>query len=176
MFAFFLFLVCATLLVKSFHVTIFSSKCLTFDISKRIQSSLICMLSDSDSSSNVIVNSNDLFDGSLLAPPLDEAEILKAVDAIIPPSFTKDSNGISTRNMAKGVATTADATFQPLGASYIMCSSCKTAYVMSEEDVGKGKRVQCGVCEKEWFQSTDRLLKIGNENQIYNMTEAKLLR
>ena len=130
------------------------------------------MVSDSDSS--VVDNKNDLLDVSLLVPSLEDVEILKAADSIIPPSSIKVSNGITSRSMAKGVAATADAVFQPFGSSYIMCSSCKTAYVMSEEEIGKGKRVQCGVCEKEWFQSTDRLLKIGNENQIYNMTEGKI--
>ena len=41
--------------------------------------------------------------------------------------------------------------------SYIMCSSCKTAYVVGDHDLGRrGMRVRCGVCDKEWYQSGER--------------------
>lgn len=92
------------------------------------------------------------------------------------------------------VKSLADAVKQPDGASYIMCSSCKTAYVMSENEIGKkgiihtyhlptniltytcvGLRVRCGVCEKEWYQTTERLLKTDGNNILANMTEIKVV-
>ena len=92
------------------------------------------------------------------------------------------------------VKSLADAVKQPDGTSYIMCSSCKTAYVMSENEIEKkgiihtyyllvsiltykfiGIRVRCGVCEKEWYQTTERLLKTDGNNILANMTETKVI-
>ena len=59
--------------------------------------------------------------------------------------------------------------------SYIMCSSCKTAYVVGDHELGRrGMRVRCGVCDKEWYQSGERLLKTDGQNRLFNMTEEKV--
>ena len=61
------------------------------------------------------------------------------------------------------------------GTSYIMCSSCKSAFAVNEDDLGKrGKRVRCGVCEKEWFQSGGRMLHSDNQHELQNMTDVKV--
>lgn len=98
-------------------------------------------------------------------------------------------------DVISAVKSLADAIKQPDGTSYIMCSSCKTAYVMSESEVDKkgtihyvthlftfrlnclliGVRVRCGVCEKEWYQTSERLLKTDMNNILSNMTETKVV-
>lgn len=50
-----------------------------------------------------------------------------------------------------------------------------TAYLMTEAGLGKRSlRVRCYVCEKEWFQTTERLLKTDNQHHLQNMTEDKI--
>jgi hypothetical protein len=47
---------------------------------------------------------------------------------------------------------------------------------MTEEGLGKRSlRVRCFVCEKEWFQTTERLLKTDAQHHIQNMTDDKVL-
>lgn len=65
---------------------------------------------------------------------------------------------------------------QPNPATYILCGSCKTNYLMSENELGKkGMRVRCSVCEKEWFQTTDRLMVTDDNSAIRNMTETAIV-
>ena len=64
----------------------------------------------------------------------------------------------------------------PNPASYITCSACKTNYLMPEAELGKkGMRVRCIVCEKEWFQTTDRLMVTDGNSAIRNMTETAIV-
>ena len=63
------------------------------------------------------------------------------------------------------------------GTSYIMCSQCKSSYIYDEAifgSSGKGKRVCCGVCGKEWFQSSSRVLTTDNANFLTGMTDNKV--
>jgi predicted Zn finger-like uncharacterized protein len=62
------------------------------------------------------------------------------------------------------------------GTMYIMCSQCKSSYVYDEEVFGnsKGRKVECGVCGKEWFQSGARVLTTDNSNYLTGMTETKM--
>lgn len=47
---------------------------------------------------------------------------------------------------------------------------------MTEEGLGKRSlRVRCFVCEKEWFQTTERLLKTDSQHHIQNMSDDKIL-
>jgi len=65
--------------------------------------------------------------------------------------------------------------YVPQGTGYIMCSTCKTAYLMNESElVNRGLRVKCGLCEKEWFQSIERLMKTDNVHFVQKMDEAKV--
>lgn len=61
-------------------------------------------------------------------------------------------------------------------AQYLMCSTCKSAYVADETLLNSrvGLRVRCGVCEKEWFQSIERLSTLDNSSQLGNMSEEKI--
>lgn len=62
------------------------------------------------------------------------------------------------------------------GTMYIMCSQCKSSYVYDEKVFGssKGRKVCCGVCGKEWFQSGARVLTTDNSNYLTGMTETKV--
>jgi len=72
-------------------------------------------------------------------------------------------------------STDAIITTQPNPATYISCSACKTNYLMSESDLGKkGIRVRCSVCDKEWFQTTDRLMTTDKSSAIRNMTATSI--
>ena len=65
---------------------------------------------------------------------------------------------------------------QPNPTTYILCSACKTNYLMTETELGKkGMRVRCSVCDKEWFQTTDRLMVTDDISAIRNMTETAIL-
>ena len=58
---------------------------------------------------------------------------------------------------------------------YIMCSQCKSSFLYDEEQFGaKGRKVKCGVCEKEWFQSGNRVLTTDKSNSLMGMTEEKV--
>ena len=52
---------------------------------------------------------------------------------------------------------------------------CYVAYLMTEAGLGKRSlRVKCFVCEKEWFQTTERLLKTNNQHHLQNMSDSKI--
>ena len=80
--------------------------------------------------------------------PISALQVLKASDA---PVLQKDGTG------------------------YIMCSSCKSAFAISETELGRrGCRVRCGVCDKEWYQSGERLLTTDATNVLAAMSEDKV--
>lgn len=66
--------------------------------------------------------------------------------------------------------------FSPRVALILDYSSTSTsAYLITEEGLGKRSlRVRCFVCEKEWFQTTERLLKTDNQHHLQNMTDDKI--
>ena len=49
----------------------------------------------------------------------------------------------------------------PIGTSYGLCGSCKSAFILNPQDLGseEGCKVQCSVCHKTWFQTADKLMK-----------------
>lgn len=54
--------------------------------------------------------------------------------------------------------------------TYCFCSRCKSAFFMNEAELGKtGSRVICGICNRDWFQTTNSLLKAGNAALILPM-------
>ena len=57
----------------------------------------------------------------------------------------------------------------------ISCHFYYVAYLMTEAGLGKRSlRVKCFVCEKEWFQTTERLLKTNNQHHLQNMSDSKI--
>jgi len=58
--------------------------------------------------------------------------------------------------------------------SYIQCGKCKAVYEMSDEALGRGKKVQCGVCEHSWWQTPDRLQDLRDGWQMIDMPEDRL--
>jgi len=54
--------------------------------------------------------------------------------------------------------------------TYCFCSRCKSAFFMNEAQLCKtGSRVICGICNRDWFQTTNSLLKAGNAALILPM-------
>lgn len=54
--------------------------------------------------------------------------------------------------------------------TYCFCSRCKSAFFMDVSELGRpGRRVMCGVCNRDWYQTTDSLLKTGNAALILPM-------
>ena len=48
--------------------------------------------------------------------------------------------------------------------TFVLCSACKTAYYLSASDLGrKGRRIKCSICDKDWFQTQERLMSIDND-------------
>ncbi len=66
--------------------------------------------------------------------------------------------------------------YEESGTQYIMCSQCKSSYVYDEKvfESSKGRKVCCGVCGKEWFQSGARVLTTDDSNYLSGMTETKM--
>jgi len=59
--------------------------------------------------------------------------------------------------------------------TFVMCTACKCAYLMSRQDLLKRNlRVRCSICEKEWFQSIDRVMSTDNCSIVIDMSEAKV--
>lgn len=99
-------------------------------------------------------------------------DVDKAIDNIIAPVVARELTPISALQVLKK---TDKPIMQPNETSYIMCSSCKTAYVMSDNELGRrGLRVRCGVCDKEWYQSGERLMQSNSQNVLVNMTDDKV--
>jgi predicted Zn finger-like uncharacterized protein len=56
-----------------------------------------------------------------------------------------------------------------------MCANCKTSYIVSQNDLGKrGARLKCNVCENNWYQTIERLMKTDSSHYIKDMTESKI--
>ena len=108
------------------------------------------------------------------APPLTEGMAAAAIEALVAvPVAPRELTPISALQVIKKEA---KPIIHPEGSGYIMCSSCKSAFVVSESDLGRrGMRVRCGVCDKEWYQSGERLLQSDSQNVLMNMTDAKVV-
>ena len=95
---------------------------------------------------------------------------------------------VSTWGKTKGVSTISMSTetendtksseplvYHPDGTSYIMCGACKTAYVVEPDQFDNGgQRVRCSVCDKEWFQNSDRVQQTDDEYRLAEMSDAKV--
>jgi predicted Zn finger-like uncharacterized protein len=45
----------------------------------------------------------------------------------------------------------------PVDSLYTICGKCKAVYVVTEDMIGEGTRIQCSVCNNVWFQAPERL-------------------
>ena len=76
---------------------------------------------------------------------------------------------------AEESATTEDDMNIDISSTYVMCGACKTAYMMDLKDLGqRGARVKCSVCEKEWFQTPQRILKLDQGDFMSPLTDTKI--
>jgi RNA recognition motif. (a.k.a. RRM, RBD, or RNP domain) len=58
---------------------------------------------------------------------------------------------------------------------FLMCSACKSAYLADDSWFkSRGFRVKCGICDKEWFQSVERLMKTDNVSVLGDMSDEKI--
>lgn len=68
-----------------------------------------------------------------------------------------------------------DLEYHPIDTSYCLCSQCKTAYLLDINRMGpKGCRVQCIMCNKDWFQTPDRLMKTSTSHFLTIMKSEKI--
>ena len=113
----------------------------------------------------------DQIDASIesLVAELPEATVLDAPTAVVPAAPpARQSNKDNLKLAALEPAF-------PDGTSYIMCSSCKAAFLMTEEGLKKRSlRVRCCVCDKTWFQTSERLLKTDGMHHLQNMNQEKI--
>jgi hypothetical protein len=60
---------------------------------------------------------------------------------------------------------------------YIMCSACKTAYIPDMnlfQQHKVGCRVRCSICDKEWFQTIDKMMRADETATLSDMPEEKV--
>jgi hypothetical protein len=63
----------------------------------------------------------------------------------------------------------------PDGTLYMMCSSCKAAYLVPGDGLKKRSvKVRCQVCDKTWFQTSERLLKTDSTHHLQAMSDDKI--
>eukprot|EP00600_Ochromonadales_sp_CCMP1393_P014135 CAMPEP_0174996378 /NCGR_PEP_ID=MMETSP0005-20121125/357_1 /TAXON_ID=420556 /ORGANISM="Ochromonas sp., Strain CCMP1393" /LENGTH=206 /DNA_ID=CAMNT_0016250771 /DNA_START=195 /DNA_END=811 /DNA_ORIENTATION=+ len=88
---------------------------------------------------------------------------------------TSTPNAVSAtvKEEAKKEAST-EVTYHPMGTKYVMCSQCKTAYLMDEKTLGRGSRVECTTCGKDWYQTPDRLMTTDKRQQLTVMPDNKI--
>eukprot|EP01038_Epipyxis_sp_PR26KG_P006025 gene6025-8297_t len=59
--------------------------------------------------------------------------------------------------------------------TYVMCGNCKAAFLFSLSAYrNKGTRVKCSICDKDWFQTVERLMKTDSSHQIVKMPDHKI--
>lgn len=61
--------------------------------------------------------------------------------------------------------------------SYVRCGQCQTVYALKEEDFGsqgRGRRLECSVCDHSWFQSKDRLMTLTSEFEMVSLPQRDL--
>eukprot|EP00614_Pseudopedinella_elastica_P035439 CAMPEP_0172616346 /NCGR_PEP_ID=MMETSP1068-20121228/63829_1 /TAXON_ID=35684 /ORGANISM="Pseudopedinella elastica, Strain CCMP716" /LENGTH=201 /DNA_ID=CAMNT_0013421743 /DNA_START=58 /DNA_END=666 /DNA_ORIENTATION=+ len=67
------------------------------------------------------------------------------------------------------------ASLTALGAeTYLQCGKCKAVYDVDSETLGRGKKVQCTVCDHSWWQTPDRLQYLREGWEMVDMADEKL--
>lgn len=74
------------------------------------------------------------------------------------------AEGISSDQKEKGKSSQQEyGKSLPLPSTYARCASCQAHFALRPEDLGetgKGRQVQCSLCNHAWFQTRDRLFEI----------------
>jgi len=62
--------------------------------------------------------------------------------------------------------------------SYVRCGKCQAIYALTDDDLGpgRGRRLECSVCDHSWFQSKDRLIELKEDFEMIPMPERDLSR
>jgi len=62
--------------------------------------------------------------------------------------------------------------------SYVRCGKCQAIYALKEEDLGRGRgrRLECSVCDHSWFQSKDRIMTLDDNFEMVPLPERDLNR
>lgn len=94
-------------------------------------------------------------------------------DAAVVTSTIVQSVDESTVDLAFN-ATIFPSKYLPIGTPFCYCTSCKTAYVLQEKSVGKGRRVKCTICNKDWFQTPDKLMIVDEFNHLTELSNGKM--
>lgn len=63
----------------------------------------------------------------------------------------------------------------PADCLYTSCGKCKAVYVVTEEMIGEGTRIQCSVCSNVWYQAPERLKEM-SEGTSFEMYDADAYR
>lgn len=59
--------------------------------------------------------------------------------------------------------------------SYVRCGKCQTVFAMTAEDLGgRGRRLECSVCDHSWFQASDRLLTLTSDFEMSPLPQRDL--
>ena len=102
-------------------------------------------------------------------------EILKVTDDIAPKQQWSRKITPSQPPILSEIETQKESSLDETEKTFVMCSACKCAYLMSRQDLLKRNlRVRCSICDKEWFQSLDRLMTTDNCTMVMDMTETKI--
>lgn len=66
--------------------------------------------------------------------------------------------------------------FAPEGTHYCQCGYCKSAYILPKTMIEKekGSRVKCSVCQKEWYQSFEKLATTSKAVYLTDLQEEKI--
>jgi hypothetical protein len=129
----------------------------------------VIQLSSSSSSTSTTTDDDIDMSDSLLEILNEEPAIVASDDVTtIIPEITKFPTKISDVKE--------EVNYQPQGTSYCICSQCKTAYLIDITILtSKGSRVQCNVCDKDWFQTPERLMRTDEYHVITKMNDDKVL-
>jgi predicted Zn finger-like uncharacterized protein len=59
--------------------------------------------------------------------------------------------------------------------TYVRCGKCQTAYALSESDLGgRGRRLECSVCNHSWFQTKDRIMSVRDGYEMVPLPQTDL--
>ena len=142
---------------------------LRFLDAKKKKEAVAVVVDTSSSSSSTTTTDGDIDMSDSLLEILNEEPAIVASDVTtIIPEITKFPTKISDAKE--------ELNYQPQGTSYCICSQCKTAYLIDITILSsKGLRVQCNVCDKDWFQTPERLMRTDEYHVITKMNEDKVL-
>jgi len=95
-------------------------------------------------------------------------------------STTPAATAPATSSPPKAVATQADyGTLLELPNTYASCGQCGSSFALTDETFGAskgGRRMECSVCSHTWFQSRERLGKLGDGYEMVMLPDRDLER